>query len=91
MVKQLCSHILIPLCPAGTVTVEKRALDLVSSTPGIKLDSLGIGTLSTWHGTPDLRVRGVEVIVRKPLEELDDEDCEVVEEWDSDEEGSDPR
>ena len=69
--------------------MEKRAAALVSSTPGIKSDSLGIGTLSTWHGTPDLRVRGVEVIVRKPLEELDDEDSEMVEERDSDEEGSD--
>ncbi len=74
VVQQLCS---IPLCPAGSVTVEATS-DLVSLVPGIKSDNLGIGSVSTWHGTPDIRVKGVEVIVKNLVEE---------EAWDSYEEG----
>ena len=31
----------------------------------IKVDNHGIWCVKTWHGTPDSRVRGIDVVSRK--------------------------
>ena len=61
----IASSILLPLC--RDVILEKRywrAL-LERPVPGLEFDYIGMGTVHTWHGTPDARVRGAEVVYRK--------------------------
>lgn len=80
----ICSEILVPLC--GEVNLEMRYLDEVLKKPmlaGIKCSHIGMGSVSTWHGTPDARVRGgVEVVHRKEegdpfvIQESDESDDE---------------
>ena len=38
--------------------------------PGLECDDIGIGTVHTWHGTPDARVRGAEVVYRRETDEM---------------------
>ena len=64
VVLKIASEILVPLCKE--VLLEKRARAALSShlsgrqSLALKLRcaDLGLGTVKTWHGTPDLRVRG---------------------------------
>ena len=59
---------------------------------GIKTDYIGIGSWKTWHGSPDARVKGSEVIRRNvSLLRLDVEEYEKYEEYDSDGESDDTR
>lgn len=37
--------------------------------PSVKIASLGMGSVNTWHGTRDARVRGVNIISRKKKSE----------------------
>lgn len=85
VIRELCS-ILVPLCRQNEVNVEWRQRDLIPLVPGIKASYIGIGSLDTWHGTPDIRVRGVEMLVRSVgIGEKDDIEAEV---YDSQEEDS---
>ena len=40
--------------------------------PGLEIGDLGMGTVHTWHGTPDARVRGAEVVYRRETDEIDE-------------------
>ena len=42
---------------------------------GVKVGKLGMGSSNTWHGTPDVRVRGAEIISNEDEEEDDDDNC----------------
>ena len=37
--------------------------------PGLEYDNIGMGTVHTWHGSPDARVRGAEVVYWKETDE----------------------
>ncbi len=61
--KIVCNEILIPLCATNDVVLEKRYRKIVCEFPGLSCKDLGLGTLETWHGTPDVVVRGTPVVV----------------------------
>ena len=73
----IASNILVPLCEE--VLLEKRAQGTLSSylsrrpSPPLNLRcaDLGLGTVHTWHGIPDLRVGGIEFVCRN-VEEGED-------------------
>ena len=60
----ICSKILAPLCT--NVIMEKRYRTPLSlyldrtpvPTNNLQCGNIGIGTIGTWHGTPDVQVRG---------------------------------
>ena len=58
----ISSQILLPLSRANEVIVDKRYRG-VKKPDGLRCDCLGLGSMSTWHGTPDMRVKGAEVVV----------------------------
>lgn len=60
LVLLLASHILKPLCKSNEVVLENRYREILTNnpTPEITFNNIGIGSLKTWHGTPDVRVRG---------------------------------
>ena len=37
--------------------------------PGLETRHIGMGTLNTWYGSPDARVRGTEVVFRRETDE----------------------
>ena len=53
-------------------------------TRRLQVDDIGLGSVHTWHGTPDARVRGTDVVWRRASENKI-----VVEDVVSEEEGSD--
>ena len=63
---EICSKILAPLCEEEMV-LEKR----YHFSGRFHTGNIGIGTVKTWHGTPDARVRGASVILKK---DNDDDD-----------------
>ena len=76
VVVALCQHIFVPLSRPDTVFLEHGYTSLLSALgPGIKIAKLGMGSSNTWHGTPDVRVRGAEIISNEDEEEDDDDDC----------------
>ena len=64
----LCTRIFVPLCREVLLEgkycriLEKRGIT------DIRSGNLGLGRSCTWHGTPDARVRGTEVICRTSQE-----------------------
>ena len=79
VVVELASQILLPLSRTTEVLLEKRYSRL-PKPDGLRCAYLGMGSVYTWHGTPDVRVRGAEVVV-----ESVDEGDEVEVDTDSDE------
>ncbi len=78
----ISQQILVPLCRADEVILEMSYSTLVSKLgPGAAGLKIGLGSWKTWHGTPDTRVRGAEVVGRKVTHDEEDDD---VEEDDSD-------
>ena len=73
----------MPLCRADEVILEMSYSTLVSNlgpgAAGLKTGYIGLGSWKTWHGTPDARVRGTEVVGRKEVTYLlldeEDDDC----------------
>ena len=65
----LASDIFLPLC--RDVVLEKRynGLLLDKPIPGVSAADLGMGSVNTWHGTPDARVRGAQVVFREGTDE----------------------
>lgn len=59
----VCTNILLPLC--NEVILDWRYKESLSITqqhlPTLTCGAIGLGTLETWHGTPDGRVREGEV------------------------------
>lgn len=80
---ELCREIFVPLC--REVLLESRYFSRISEIPELQACQLGLGSLETWHGTPDARLRGTEVVWRKGL----DDSSAFVEEVFSDDEESD--
>ena len=59
----ITEHILIPLCATNEIFLEKKHKyrDLIFQ--GVSTKLLGMGTTKTWHGTPDARVRGFNLVL----------------------------
>ena len=79
---ELCREIFVPLC--REVLLESRYTTRISQIPELQVGDLGLGSVDTWHGTPDARLRGMEVVWRKHSGEI----SALVEEIVSDNEGS---
>ncbi len=73
--KVVCNEIFIPLCAINEVVLEKRYRKIVSGFSGLSCKDLGLGTVKTWHGTPDAIVRGTPVVVSSDdTDDFDDTD-----------------
>ncbi len=72
--KNICKEIFSPLC-ANDVVLEKR-YNRTCGIPGLSYNDLGLGTPKTWHGTPDVVVRGTAVVVSSPGEDLEVHEAE---------------
>ena len=73
----MCRYVVKSSWKAGNTT-------RISQIPELQVGDLGLGSVDTWHGTPDARLRGMEVVWRKDSEEISAPVEEVV----SDDEGS---
>ena len=51
------------------VLLESRYTTRISQIPELQVGDLGLGSVDTWHGTPDPRLRGVEVVWPKDSED----------------------
>ena len=78
----LCKEIFVPLC--NEVILETRYTSRISQTPELQVGDIGLGSVHTWHGTPDARIRRTEVVWRKDSGET----FTTVEEIFSEDEGS---
>ncbi len=78
----LHKNLLTPLCRADEVIVEKKKK---FGDAGIRANHIGMGSSNTWHGSPDARVRGCELVLMKTG--CDDDD-EYDDDDDDEEEGS---
>ena len=56
----LCREIFVPLC--REVVLETRYTTRMGKVTGVKVGYIGLGSANTWHGTPDARVRGMDVV-----------------------------
>ena len=59
----LCKELFVPLC--REVLLERRYTTRISHIPELQSGDLGLGSVATWHGTPDARLGGMEVVWRK--------------------------
>ena len=72
----LCSQILQHISKPNEIILETAAYKcLLEKTPlrGIRHGYTGIGSLETWHGSPDLLVRGTSFVVTS-MGDVEDED-----------------
>ena len=63
VVLELASQILVPLSRRNDVVLEQKYCH-IPRPDGLRCAYLGMGSLKTWHGTPDVRVRGAQVVCR---------------------------
>ena len=70
---EIASQIFVNLC--HQVTMEKRYESVAMPNLGLMTASLGLGSTNTWHGNPDVRVRGVSICHAKG-EDVGDEDSD---------------
>ena len=66
---EICTEILKPLCGADELILESKYGSVFSKmkrdVTGLKSADIGLGTVKTWHGTPDTRVRGSHLVYRR--------------------------
>ena len=65
---EICTEVLKPLCRAEELIFEKSMSVLSTAktdVTGLKVADIGLGTVKTWHGTPDARVRGSHLVFQK--------------------------
>ena len=68
----VASHILRPLCREVILESGYRNALQKQPVPGLEIRHIGMGTLNTWHGSPDARVRGTEVVFRRETDETNE-------------------
>ena len=85
---RICSQILVPL--SSEVVLENRYRSILARkrTP-VQAGDIGLGSVDTWHGTPDARVRGTDVVLLRASEDKSVVEDVVSEDDVSEEEGSD--
>lgn len=67
----LHNNVFTALCREGEIIFGKKRK---FNAAGIRTENIGMGSLETWHGSPDARVRGCEVILPKTGTRDDDDD-----------------
>ena len=75
MVVNLAKQVLIPLF--GRVVLEKsyRALlEVLGNPPFFHVDNLGVGSVNTWHGETEIRVKGCVAISTPNVDGCDSDD-----------------
>ena len=94
MMIKLMSTVFVPLC--SDVTLESRYARILDKCrmpmpDDVHVGAIGLGSAKTWHGTPDARVGGVEVVQRvdSGQEWALEANSEYDSEDDSEDEGSD--
>lgn len=65
----IASHILRPLCREVILEISYTKALQKRPVPGLEARHIGMGSLNTWHGSPDARVRGTEVVFRRETDE----------------------
>ena len=70
----LAQSVLVPLF--GEVTFESKYRKEVEGILGMRAEALGIGTYNTLHGTPDIRVDGLQLVFtpESPEDPQDDDE-----------------
>jgi len=62
----LSSKVFVPLC--SEVPLENKYARILwrygMSMPELQVGDIGLGSVNTWHGTPDAQIRGMEVVLR---------------------------
>jgi len=62
----ISQKLFVPLCCNDEVILEKSYTKYLQSlgpgSDGLRACNIGLGSFKTWHGTPDARVRGTEII-----------------------------
>jgi len=89
---EISRRLFVPLCcKSESVMLDKTYGNrLKPCDAGIKSTSIGIGSFATWHGSPDARIRGTEVVcvtedeTDSDVEETKVENAELEENYDSD-------
>ena len=82
---EICTEVLKPLCRAEELILEKKYESVLSTAKtdvtGLKAAYIGLGTVKTWHGTPDARVRGSHLVFQEvengESEESEESDAEL--------------
>lgn len=63
---QISQKFFVPLCQPGQVILDKTYTSYLKTlgpaSEGLKALPIGCGSIDTWHGSPDARVRGTEII-----------------------------
>ena len=66
---EICTEVLKPLCRAEELILGKKYESVLSTAKtdvtGLKVADIGLGTVKTWYGTPDARVRGSHLVFQK--------------------------
>ena len=62
VVLDICTQILMPLCREEEVIVEMKYRSFQNRAVP-RCGYIGMGSTATWHGTPDVRVRGADVVI----------------------------
>ena len=77
---EISRQMFVPLCRPDEVILENNYSKFLSKlgpgTAGVKTGYIGLGSCKTWHGTPDARVRGSEVVGKKVTHLCDEDDVE---------------
>lgn len=59
---KLCSQLLQHICKPNEVIIENAGYEH-TPIPGVQFGFIGLGSRKTWHGSPDVQVRGTANIV----------------------------
>ena len=66
---EICTEVLKPLCRAEELILEAKYESVLSTAKtdvtGLKAADIGLGSMKTWHGTPDARVRGSHLVFQE--------------------------
>ena len=78
MLLELCSKILKSLCKEDNIFLEARySVDVRDNRyPGIEACQIGMGKKCTWHGTPDARIRGSNLLYLRDATESESDSSE---------------
>ena len=72
---KLCSQLLQYICKPNEVIIEYPGYEHIP-IPGVQFGFIGLGSRKTWHGSPDVQVRGTANIVMQSMNEEKQEEEE---------------
>ena len=63
VVLDICTHVLLPL--SREEVILEMQYSSMSKAEELSCSYIGMGSSTTWHGTPDVRVRGADVVIAR--------------------------